>query len=531
MMNPCRLTAAIPLLITLTLVAQTNAPPAVSLHMAAMTGDTASVHQHIKAGSDLNQLDAYGSSPLTIATVFGNTEAAIALIQAGADLDTRNSQGATPLHTAALLCRADIAQSLLDHGADRHTRDSFGNTPSDSIASPFEDVKHVYDAIATALGPLGLKLDYDRIRSLRPQVFQMLRPDPEEIQDIDYAPQAIGGWPVSTPTEQGLDPNLVAELYLDAEHMPRLYSLIIIKNGKIVAERYYNGSSVDNKTRLASVTKSFTSAVTGIALDKGVLDSIDQKMIASFPEVADAITDPRKNHITVRHLLQMRAGYPWEEMKPEYWDGILSGDYVPLIEKTPLLGDPGSQFNYSNFSSNWLGIILTRASGSSLKNFTQTQLLDAIDAQAGEWGTDAHGHNNGCGNLHLTARDAAKLGLVYLNRGRYRGQQVVPAEWVEDSLKNYSPDAWITKDKINHIGPYFRELGYGYQWWSATVGEHDIDFAWGHGGQLVILLHDLDMVLATTTDAFFLQHDDEAWRHEKSTINLVGKFIRSLPKP
>ena len=180
----------------------------------------------------------------------------------------------------------------------------------------------------------------------------------------------------------------------------------------------------------------------------------------------------------------MRAGYPWEEMKQEYWDGILSGDYVPLIEKTPLLGDPGSQFNYSNLSSNWLGIIIARAADTNLKTYAQDNLFNQIGIECGEWSTDAHGNNNGCGNLHLTARDAAKLGLIYLNNGQYKGKQIIPADWVEASLENYSTDAWITKDKVNHIGPYFRDLGYGYQWWSAQVGDHDIDFAWGHGGQL-----------------------------------------------
>ncbi len=509
--------------------AQTEQSPSVSIHVSVLQGNLDAVKQHIEAGTDLNQKDAFGSCPLVLAAVFDKTDIAKALIDAGADLSIRNSNGGTPLHVAAFLCRTDIVQALLDHGADRHLRDNFANTPADSVAAPFEEVKPVYDSMARSLAPLGLQLDYEYIQQTRPKIIQMLRPSADELAKIDYAPQTADGWDISTPEEQGLDPKLVAELYDDAAAMPKLYSLIIIKNDKIVAEQYYNGATIDRKTRLASVTKSFTSALTAIALEKGILQNIDQKMIDSFPEVADSITDPHKKQITIRHLLQMRAGYPWEEMKQEYWDGILSGDYVPLIEKTPLLGDPGSQFNYSNLSSNWLGIIIARAADTNLKTFAQDNLFNQIDIECGEWSTDAHGNNNGCGNLHLTARDAAKLGLIYLNNGQYKGKQIIPADWVEASLENYSTDAWITKDKVNHIGPYFRDLGYGYQWWSAQVGDHDIDFAWGHGGQLVILLHDKNMIVATTTDAFFLQHDDEAWWHEKSTINMVGKFIKALP--
>jgi CubicO group peptidase (beta-lactamase class C family) len=256
---------------------------------------------------------------------------------------------------------------------------------------------------------------------------------------------------------------------------------------------------------------------------------VDQKMIDFFPEIADRITDPRKTDITIRHLLQMRAGYPWEETDPELWDGLLSGHYPPLIEAIPLLGDPGTQFNYSNLSSNWLGIILARATGTNLRSFAQKHLLSPIGAEAGEWGTDAEGHNQGCGVLHMTARDAAKFGLLYLNHGRWGGQQIVPADWVEQSLTSYSEDTWIAQARLDHQGAYFRDLGYGYQWWSAQVGAHDIDYAAGHGGQLIILLHDMDMVIVATSYPFFLQHDDEAWKHEKSTFNLVGKFIHLLP--
>lgn len=510
--------------------AQTAPAPPIGLHMAVIQGNLDAVRQHIDAGTDLNQKDAFGSSPLILAAVFDKTEIAKALIEAGADLNIRNNDGGTPLHVAAFLCRTEIVRALLDHGADRLLRDHFANTPVDSIAVPFEDARFIYDGMQQALGPLGLKLDYGYIQATRPKVIEMLRPSADQLAAVKYAPIAAGDWPVCTPAEQGLDPQQVAELYDDAEAMPKLYSLLVIKNGKLVAEKYFNGSSIDKKTRLASVTKSFTSALTAIAIEKGLIDGLDQKMIDAFPDVADTITDPRKKQITLRQLLQMRAGYPWEEMEPQYWDGLLAGDYDPLIETFPLLGDPGTQFNYSNLSSNWLGIMIARAAGTNLKTFAQENLFNAIDVQAGEWSTDARGNNNGCGNLHLTARDAAKLGLIYLNQGKYHGKQIVPADWVQASLRNYSPDAWITRDKVNDIGPYFRDLGYGYQWWSAKVGQHDIDFAWGHGGQLIILLHDLNMIVATTTDAFFLKHDDEAWWHEKSTLNLVGKFVAALPE-
>jgi len=354
-------------------------------------------------------------------------------------------------------------------------------------------------------------------------------PSIEDLLAVDYTPLPGDDWKVSTPAEQGLDPMLVAELYYNAAELETLYSLLVINNGYLIAEDYFNEGSVDQKDRLQSVTKSYTSALVGIALEQGYLSTVDQKMLDFFPEVADQITDPRKEQITIRDLLQMRAGYPWEETDPALWDGLLSGHYPPLIEEFPLIADPGTEFHYSNLSSNWLGIIVDRATGMNLKAYAEENLFLPLGVEAGEWGTDAEGHNNGCGDLHFSARDAARFGLLYLNDGVYEGNQVVPADWVHDSLQRYSEDINVTGGFPANWGLSFRDVGYGYQWWSARVGEHHFDLAWGHGGQLIVLVDEFDMVIVVTSYPFWLQHDAEAWKHELANVNLVGEFIKSLP--
>jgi len=354
-------------------------------------------------------------------------------------------------------------------------------------------------------------------------------PSIEDLLAVDYTPLPGDDWEVSTPAEQGLDPMLVAELYYNAAELETIYSLLVIENGYLIAEDYFNEGSVDQKDRLQSVTKSYTSALVGIALEQGYLSSVDQKMLDFFPEVADQITDPRKEQITIRHLLQMRAGYPWEETDPALWEGLLSGYYLPLIEEFPLIADPGTEFNYSNLSSNWLGIIVARACGTNLKSYAEEHLFSAIDVEVGEWGTDAEGHNNGCGDLHFSARDAARFGLLYLNGGEYEGDQVVPADWVHDSLQRYSEDINATGGFPANWGLSISDIGYGYQWWSARAGEHHFDFAWGHGGQLIVLVDEFDMVIVVTAYSFYLEHTSEAWKHELANVNLVGEFIKSLP--
>jgi len=507
---------------------QPSRPPGVSLHLAALQGNIDAIRQHIKAGSGLNEKDAYGNTPLIVAVIFGKTEVARALIEAGADTKIRDNYGSTPLHLAALFCRTEIVRVLLDKGANRYLRSNSGSTALDIVAAPFDDAKGTYDQLGQALGPLGLELDYERIKLTRPRIAKMLRPRTEDLEAVEYTPLPGDDWKVSTPAEQGLDPMLVAELYLDAAEMETLYGLLVIKNGYLIAEGYFNEGSVEQKARLQSATKSYTSALVGIALDQGYLSSVDQKMMDFFPEVAGQITDPRKEQITIRDLLEMRAGYPWEETDPALWAGLLSGHYLPLIEEFPLIADPGTEFHYSNLTSNWLGIIVARACGTDLKSYAEEHLFLPIDAEVGDWGTDRDGHNNGCGDLHFTARDMAKFGLLYLNDGEYDGNQVISASWVRESLQTYSEDAWVIEAKLNKLGRYFRDLGYGYQWWSARVGDYHLDYAAGHGGQLIVLLDEFDMIIVVTADPFYLQHDDLSWKHEQANINLVGKFIKSL---
>jgi CubicO group peptidase (beta-lactamase class C family) len=505
--------------------------PGVSLHVAALQGNTDAVRQHIAAGTDLNEKDAFGSTPLIIAATFGRDEVAKALIEAGADLGIRSKEGSSPLHVAAFFCRTEIVKALLDKGANKYLRDNYGNTPLESVSAPFEDVREVYDRIGEALGPLGLRLDYKRIRATRPQIAELLRPESSELEEVEYTPLRRDDWEVSTPAEQGLDSMLVAELYLDAAHLETLYGLLVVKNGYLIAEGYFNEGSVEQLSKRASVTKSYTSAMIGIALDQGRLSSVDQKMVDFFPEIVGQITDPRKRQITIRDMLQMRAGYPWEETDPALWDALWSGSYLGLIADVPLTGDPGTEFQYSNLTSHWLGIIVARACGADLKSYAEEHLFSLLDVDVGGWGQDADGYYIGCGDIQFTARDMARFGLLYLNEGEYGGKQVLSSDWVRASLQTYSENVNSGSPKFGRSGNYFRNIGYGYQWWSAKAGEHRFNYAAGHGGQLIVLLNELNMIIVTTADPFWGKDlHFQAWKHEKAIVNMVGHFISSLPE-
>jgi CubicO group peptidase (beta-lactamase class C family) len=349
-------------------------------------------------------------------------------------------------------------------------------------------------------------------------------PSTTDLEAVDYAPRSRDGWSVSTPEEQGLDPDLVAQLYYNASQMENIYGLMVFKNGVLVAEDYWHIGSPGQTVNIHSVTKSINSALVGIALDQGCLTSLDQKMMDFFPELADRITDPRKKQITIRQMLQMRAGYPWEESTPELFELLMTGFHGSDLVDVPLVRDPGSDFAYSNLTSHLLGIIVARACGTDLKSFAQEHLFSPLGIEPSFWQQDWDGNYLGYSDIHLSAHDMAKFGLLYRNDGEYNGTRIVPAGWVHDSLQVYSENAWKIK-----VGRNWRDNGYGYQWWSVRAGDYRYNLAWGHGGQQIVLLDELDMVIVVTVDPLHLQHGDGPWKLEKSSLNLVADFIASLP--
>jgi NAD(P)-dependent dehydrogenase (short-subunit alcohol dehydrogenase family) len=153
---------------------------AAGFHQAALRGNLQAVRRYIEAGANLNAREpGGGSTPLLIAAMFGHPEVARALIDAGADVNQKNNDGTTPLLTAALFAHPEIVRALLDAGADKSIRNASGATPLDVVTTPFESIKPVYDSLAKALGPIGLELDYERIKATRPEIAAMLRASPD----------------------------------------------------------------------------------------------------------------------------------------------------------------------------------------------------------------------------------------------------------------------------------------------------------------------------------------------------------------
>jgi len=392
------------------------------------------------------------------------------------------------------------------------------------LLAPGKRVKRMQNGASEATGRIGSSFFSCMGAVAGALLLNACGPSPAELAAVDYAPLPGQGWMVSSPEEQGLDPQRVAELYYDAADVDTIEALLVIKNGYLVAEKYFHNGGLEQKTRVQSVTKSFTSALVGIALQEGCLENLDQKMLDFFPELDEQITDPRKRQITLRQMLQMRAGYPWEESSPELFEMLYHGFRPSLLVQVPLVTDPGTRCEYSNLTSHLIGVVVARACGTDLRSFAEENLLDPLGVELGDWIQDWEGNYNGHADMYLSARDMARLGLLYLQKGEYGGEQLVPADWVRESFQTWSEDAWEYR-----VGSHFKDIGYGYQWWSVRAGDHHYNLAWGHGGQQIAVLDDFDMVVVVKADPLFGQHGGGPWRQEKANLNLVADFIASLP--
>jgi CubicO group peptidase (beta-lactamase class C family) len=343
-------------------------------------------------------------------------------------------------------------------------------------------------------------------------------------ESISYVPLELNdGWKISTPEKEGVDSYKLRNVYEDAERLSNIYSLIIVKNGSLIGERYFNGQRWLDARPTASVTKSIISALAGICLRENILTSLDQKMMEFFLEIDWPSLDPRKSQITIRQILQMRSGYPWEEFSGDLSILISRSNWIPLLEEFQLNSDPGTQFGYSNLTAHMMAIILARAANTSLLSFAQAFLFNPLDVVPEFWPTDSLGYHFGSGDIELTPRQMAKFGLLYLNNGVVNGSQIIPSEWIDESLTPYSYNVYNGKILAN-----FDLLDYGYMWWSSRVGDYQVHFAWGHGGQMIVLVSELNMVVVSTADHLPGQFGEAAWIKEKAVMELVGAFIASL---
>ena len=304
-----------------------------------------------------------------------------------------------------------------------------------------------------------------------------------------------GSWEVSSLEEQEVDPKQISELMQQIlnNNLKNIHSILLIKNGKLILEEYFGGYHRNLKHPVASVTKSVTSILFGIAKDQGKKIVLDDNLATYLPEYNDLISNNGKSEITLEHLLTMRAGLEWDEMH-EPTSGthmIESNDAIKYVLGRKLVDPPGKRFFYNTGLSTVLGRILKNTTGSDAVQYADVHLFSPLGITDYAWDKLPDGTVLTGSHLNLRPRDMAKLGYLFLKDGAWNGRQIVSKKWVRESIYPH-----VTGDLISGTG-------YGYQWWRGTtrIGDRDIDafYAAGHGGQFIVQIPSLDLITVITS--------------------------------
>lgn len=290
-------------------------------------------------------------------------------------------------------------------------------------------------------------------------------------------PYAVAAQSVAADTD-------IKQVFEQAESISSLRSILIQQDSQLLGEDYFRNASPDHPYNIKSASKSIITLLTGIAVDQGHI-STDETLADYFPEYFEDNPHPEKEAITIRHLLSMQAGFETTSFQ-NYGRWVISDNWAEFQLDQPLEEQPGGRMVYSTGISHLLSVIITKATGTSTRNFANEHLFEPMDIRVGGWDRDPQGYYMGGNNLAMTPRDLLKIGQMMLDGGVWNGERIVSKEWVQDSFGTY------TRSNFN---PY----DYGYMWWNRPVGAYQVYFAWGFGGQYIFMIPELDATVVMTS--------------------------------
>lgn len=303
-----------------------------------------------------------------------------------------------------------------------------------------------------------------------------------------------------------------------ASQDPNLKCLIVYKDEHIVKEQYFHPGDSTSAHDVRSVTKSVMATLIGIAIDKGLIPSENQTIGSYLTPVVGAM-DSAKEGITIRDVLSMSSGLSGNDLPDvtEYNNWYNAPNQLQYTLNKSLVNQPGQVFGYNTGAAHLTSVILTQASEMSTLQFAKQYLFRPLDIADPPWRTDKQGYYNGGAALSITPHDMLKIGLLYLNRGVYNGVRIVSESWI-DKASNFQ----ITTNGIEPFGP-----GYGYLWWTGTSGPHSYCFANGYGGQFIVIVPDLRLIVVATNQWSGVASDvaSEQWY---STLSVIMNRIIPL---
>lgn len=344
-------------------------------------------------------------------------------------------------------------------------------------------------------------------------LFSCTRNDPDAYH-YNMPVSTSDGWSVGDAEKNGLSIAVLSDMmdYLRNSDGHNIHSILLFRNGTLVFEEYFAGYlysgdppgsdgdfiQYDRETDhfLASVSKTITSVIFGIAVTEGFITDLDEKIIDIFPQYSDILTG-EKADITVRHLLTMSSGLAWDESSTPYGDPsndvtklFTSADPLREVLSNTLLTTPGQVFLYNSGGTNVLGAIIEKYTAMSLLDFGNNYLFDPLNVSGGLWQKMGGDLYFASGGVFLRPRELAKIGYLFINDGYWKDKQLVSKDWIDDSTTGHI----LTQGRTI---PAAR--AYGYQWWiidfHANSKTYPCFMAAGWGGQYMLVFPDQEMIV------------------------------------
>jgi CubicO group peptidase (beta-lactamase class C family) len=336
----------------------------------------------------------------------------------------------------------------------------------------------------------------------------------------EQAPWPTPDWPTAAPADHGLDPAPLDDLVerIRSGEIANIHSLLLVRNGWLVLESYFNGHYVAELHEQQSVTKSFTSAAIGIAIEQGRISGVEEPVLGFFDD--DTVVenlDERKRRITLEDLLTMRSGTDYNERgsdSPHWQLNRMQRGWTKFILDRPMLREPGTHFQYDSGAVILSSALIKQRYGVHADIFARKHLFEPLGIDRLSWYRNAERHPHTGGGLALRSRDMARFGLLYLRDGRWGDRQVVPKEWVRTSLSRqveFDPQSGR------------RSVGYGYWWWvfppdPGGAGQRDIYAAAGWKGQYIFIVPEHEMVVVVTAGC-------RDWTEEQAIVDFLYESI------
>jgi CubicO group peptidase (beta-lactamase class C family) len=293
-----------------------------------------------------------------------------------------------------------------------------------------------------------------------------------------------------------------------ASELPDLRSLLVSRRGELLAEHYAAGVRPGALANVKSASKSIIAALVGIAIERRAIQSVDVPIVTYFPELRHD-PDRRKQAITIEQLLTMRSGLESTSGR-NYGTWVQSRNWVRYVLTRPVVSEPGTDMEYSTGSSHLLSAILSKATRTNTWQFAQEALARPLGFSLARWPRDPQGVYFGGNEMLLTPRQMLAVGELYLNGGRANGRQIVPAAWVTASCVPRTTSVWDSDRR------------YGYGWWIQEFRGGRACFAWGYGGQYILVFRDLNLVVTATSST---AGSEESRGHRRRLFELIENHV------